>query len=68
MSSKLLDIKKLESCIGVPARTIRTLYQQRKIPYYKMGHRTVLFDPEKVIDALYHFEVKERDIHETSNP
>jgi len=29
----------------------------RKIPYLKCGHRTLLFDPEKVQKALERFEV-----------
>jgi len=55
---KLVDIKELESRSGVPIRTIRTLYHGRKIPYIKAGHRTVLFDPEKVMNALQRFEVR----------
>jgi hypothetical protein len=30
----------------------------RKIPFLKLGHRTILFDPKKVDDALQRFEVK----------
>jgi hypothetical protein len=31
---------------------------QRKIPYVKIGHRTVLFEVDKVRDALAKFEIK----------
>jgi len=31
---------------------------QRKIPYVKIGHRTVLFEVDKVREALAKFEVK----------
>jgi hypothetical protein len=34
---------------------------QRKIPFIKAGHRTVLFDPEKVRAALEQLEVKAVD-------
>jgi hypothetical protein len=30
----------------------------RKIPFLKCGHRTILFDPDKVDKALERFEVK----------
>jgi hypothetical protein len=57
-SSKLVDINGLEHHSGVPKRTLRTLYQRRKIPYIKPGYRTVLFDPDKVMVALNKFEVR----------
>lgn len=56
--TRLVNIKELESRSGVPVRTIRTLYHGRKIPYIKAGHRTVLFDPQKVMAALQRFEVR----------
>jgi excisionase family DNA binding protein len=54
----LLTIKPLSAASGVSVRTIRTLMAQRKIPYLRPGHRTVLFDEEKVMKALEKFEVK----------
>lgn len=30
----------------------------RKIPFFKLGHRTILFDPNKVDKALDCFEVR----------
>ena len=56
--SKLLRLKPLSAAIGVPARTLQTLYHQRKIPFLKCGHRTVFFDEEKVRAALEKFEVR----------
>jgi hypothetical protein len=38
---------------------------QRKIPFIKAGHRTVLFEPEKVRAALVQFEVKAVSSQET---
>lgn len=55
--TKLLNIKGLSSEIGQAERTIRTWVQRRKIPYLRVGHRTLLFDPEKVRAALEKFEV-----------
>jgi len=34
---------------------------QRKIPYVKLGHRTVLFEVDKVRAALAKFEIKAID-------
>ena len=57
MGNKLVDIKKLSEELGPPVRTLRTLMQGRKIPFIKAGHRTTLFDPQKVRAALEKFEV-----------
>ena len=55
---RLLSIRGLSDAIGIPSRTIRSLYNARKIPFIKAGHRTLLFDPEKVLGALDKFEVR----------
>jgi predicted site-specific integrase-resolvase len=55
---KLLDVYGLSKEIGIPVRTLRTWFQARKIPYLRLGHRTLLFDPEKVRAALNKFEVQ----------
>ena len=56
--SKLLDIKSLSELIGLPQRTIRSMVQNRKIPFLKLGHRTMRFDEDKVRRALDRFEVR----------
>jgi excisionase family DNA binding protein len=56
---KLLNIHQLSAEIGVPVRTLRTLQHGRKIPFTKPGHRTLLFNAEKVRAALQKFEVQE---------
>ncbi len=55
---KLLTIGGLSDAIGIPTRTIRSLYVGKKIPFIKAGYRTLLFDPEKVLAALNKFEVR----------
>ncbi len=55
---RLLTIGGLSDAIGIPPRTIRSLYVGKKIPVIKVGHRTLLFDPEKVLAALNKFEVR----------
>ena len=56
--SKLVDIKGLETESGIPKRTLRTLYKERKISHIKTGHRTILFDPAKVMAEIKRFEIK----------
>jgi hypothetical protein len=55
--SKLLDIYELSKAKGRPVRQLRTFVAARKIPCLKLGHRTMLFDIEKVEKALERFEV-----------
>jgi len=55
--SKLLDIFELSKAKGRPVRQLRTFVQAKKIPYLKVGHRTLLFDSEKVEKALQRFEI-----------
>jgi len=38
-------------------RAFRTWAQHRKIPFIRVGHRTLLFDPQKVRAALEKLEV-----------
>ena len=57
MPNTLVNIKKLSEELGPPVRTLRTLMHDRKIPFIKAGHRTTLFDPQKVRAALEKFEV-----------
>ena len=54
----LVGIEQLEREIGIPVRTIRTLMQARRIPFLRLGRRTLYFDVQKVRDALDRFEVK----------
>jgi hypothetical protein len=58
-SRKLVNILALSEHNGIPVRTLRTFMAARKIPFLKCGHRTILFDPEKVDKALQRFEVRE---------
>jgi len=56
---KLLDIFELSKEKGRPVRQLRGFVQQRKISFLRMGHRTLLFDPEKVEKALAKYEIRE---------
>jgi hypothetical protein len=54
---RLVNIKQLSAENGLAVRTLRGFVATRKIPFLKCGHRTLLFDPEKVEKALARFEV-----------
>lgn len=56
--TKLVNIKGLAEVTGIPARTLRSMMHARKIPAVKLGHRTVVFSPARVLAALQKFEVK----------
>jgi excisionase family DNA binding protein len=56
---KLVDIEKLSEETGFSVRTLRTFIAGKKIPFLKIGHRTMRFDPDKVEKALERFEIKE---------
>lgn len=55
---RLVDIKTLSAETSIPERTLRSLYAQRKIPYTKLGWRTLKFNPERVASALAKLEVQ----------
>lgn len=54
--SRLLTIGELASELGLSVRTIRTLQYKRAIPVIKLGHRTQVFDEQKVRAAIAKFE------------
>ena len=56
---RLRELAKLPQ-ISVPAHVLANLWRQRKIPGYVLGHRSVFFDPQKVLAALERHEVKAR--------
>lgn len=45
------------------ARRIRRLRQHGLIPFVRLGYRTILYDPQRVIEALSRFEVKAVSTH-----
>jgi hypothetical protein len=56
---RLLDTKELAAELNRPIRQIRGFVSAKKIPVLKIGHRTNLFELEKVQKALARFEIKE---------
>jgi hypothetical protein len=55
---KLLNIFQLAEAKGRSVRELRTLQQKKIIPFLKLGHRTCLYDLQKVDRALAAYEIK----------
>jgi predicted site-specific integrase-resolvase len=58
VKNKLVTYDRLAPELGVAPRTVRTWVSQGKISCFRMGHRTVLFDPVKVRQEINAFEKK----------
>lgn len=54
---KFLKKAELAAILGVQTRTVETWVRKRKISSIKAGHRTQLFQLEKVIRDLSRFEI-----------
>jgi hypothetical protein len=57
MAEKLKTYRTMSKEIGIAERTLRDWAFKKKVPCYRVGHRTVLFDPSKVRAALNKFEI-----------
>ena len=56
--AKIVNTKRLSKELEQSERTITTWRIQKKIPFIRMGYRTILFDVDKVKAAIEKFEVK----------
>jgi len=61
MREKLVSIEEIAEQIPLPVRTVRTLMANGVIPFLKLGHRTIRFQPTKVERALARREVKAKN-------
>ena len=57
-SARLVTFPCLSKATGLPVRTLQTLYSAGKLPFLKFGHRTLYFDPVKVMLALAKLETQ----------
>ena len=56
-SQRLLTKKQLCTALNLPSVwALDRLRKQKKIPFIRTGHRTALYNPEKVKEALAHLE------------
>jgi hypothetical protein len=57
---RFLDKEQLRKRLSLPSkRGVDELMRTKRIPFLRLGHRTVRFDWPKVEKALARFEVKE---------
>jgi len=57
---RFLNKKQLRKTLSLPStRAVDELMRTKRIPFLRLGHRTVRFDWPKVEKALARFEVKE---------
>ena len=59
MKKQLHDYLAMAGELSVPKRRLQYWVAKGIVPCLRIGHRTVLFEPDKVIEALRKFEVKE---------
>ena len=58
--SRLLDKEGLREALALPSiRTVEQLVKRRKIPYIRLGYRTLRFDIIEVRAAIARLTVKE---------
>ena len=55
-SKRFLGPKELAAEVGLSLATIKKLRNERKIPSIRLGYRTVVYDLDKVCEALSKFE------------
>ena len=53
---QLVKEKELLQVVRIPSRQLRDLRKDRKIPFLKIGSKTILCDVEKIIAALEKYE------------
>ncbi len=57
-NGKLANLAGLAEATGLPEHTLRRLWQRQLIPGVKLGHRSIYFDPARVVSALASLERK----------
>lgn len=60
MEKRLIGVKEIEVYLGIPKGTIYNLVSQRRIPFVKIGRRT-LFDLSEINRWITENTEKERD-------
>jgi len=55
-SIRLVAIKELSDLLSLKVTKLRDLAKRRLIPCVKLGHRTVRYEPNKVVEAIRRLE------------
>lgn len=50
--SRLATPKQISSVYGISPRALKRAWSERRLKYYKLGHRTVLLDTRDVEDYI----------------
>ena len=66
MKTQLVSTKEQARILNRPVSTIQRWARMQIIPSIKIGWRTQLFDPEKVLAALEQLEVKAHCVQQSS--
>jgi excisionase family DNA binding protein len=56
---RLLTEQELAEFLHVPVLHVRKLRYSGKLPFYRLGHKSIRFHPERVLEAISRLEVKE---------
>jgi excisionase family DNA binding protein len=56
--ARLITEQELADSLQVPFLHVRKLRYAGKIPFIRLGHNTIRFDPDRVMEALSKLEVK----------
>jgi hypothetical protein len=59
MTRNIVTEEGLLEVLPLTPRQLRELRDQHKIPFIKFGHRSVMYNLEKVLAALEKLEIKE---------
>jgi len=59
MNRRLITEEELLQRVPMSSRQLRELRYLRKIPFVKLSSRLILYDPEKINEALSRFEIRE---------
>jgi len=57
---KLVNLAGLAEATGLPSETLRSAYRRSLIDGIKLGHRTLFFEPSRVIAQLTALAAKKR--------
>ena len=57
---KLVNLTGLAEATGLPSETLRSAYRRSLIDGIKLGHRTLFFEPSRVIAQLTALAAKKR--------
>ncbi len=58
-NKSLVDDEVVAKALQIPVVQVGKLRRARKIPFVRLGHRTIRFDLAQVMKAVQRFEIKE---------